>query len=145
MTKLTKIDVADVEPLLRKVCAEYPLGNAARAAEALLAKINPTPPTLVELLEKKVLQNGMSKSLYEEFGGMLDLARAQELRIKTLEAEKAVLETSKRAQGEEIIRLVEVAAKRWDALNKIKNTQFSTSFTEASEMRTIARNTLLGD
>lgn len=121
MTKLTKIDVADVEPLLKKL-AEHGTAKQELSDEAarLLAKINPAPPTLVEILQKKFLQPGTSSSLAEQYGTMLDLARAQELRIKTLEAEMAVLNTSRDKQGEEIVRITEIAAKRYDALKKIK-------------------------
>lgn len=145
MTKLTKIDVADVEPLLKKI-VEFKGFNIADDAKALLAKINPTPPTLVEILQKKFLQPGTSSSLAEQYGTMLDLARAQELRIKTLEAEMAVLNTSRNKQGEEIVRITEIAAKRYDALSKIRAFLATGTYFDAfRDMRKIAAGALDAD
>lgn len=114
MTKLTKIDVADVELLLKKIAFDVNTLTIsdAKQAQVLLAKINPPEPTLVEILYSKLNAYGQTTARQEEWGKMIDLARAQERKI--LEQEVRIKELSALCEKHML-----TATDRFTALHKI--------------------------
>lgn len=123
MTKLTKIDVADVEPLLNQLIFNLDgagiCGLLVGDAKKLLDKINPPEPTLVEILNKKMGQFGMPDGVRGEWSSMLTLALKQESKIKELEEAAKDSNYAAKKHAEEAKEYAAIAVKRFSALNKI--------------------------
>ena len=88
MTKMISIPVADIEHLLKKIAFDantLTVGDT-KQAQALLTKINPPDPTLVEMLSAKINLRGQTAAMQDEWAKMTILARQQENKIIELEA-----------------------------------------------------------